>query len=193
MARFRRSGSGVATPFRDKAELTRALSELKISPGNDQAVTHEIYLRLGAIIDKWLAEQGQVEVSPVAKKLIWIARNLGKVSQHMSGLETGFRTSFEIALASQVQKYLALDPTVGSSDRGHEIIYAFQQEAARISRRYSLLGPDFHRQDRTSFAWRTHSITSSARASSVGGISRPSVPLSGASIVSLPACLSLRA
>ena len=42
------------------------------------------------------------------------------------------------------------------------------------SGRYSLLGPDFHRLDRTSFAWRTHSITSSARASSIGGTSRPS-------------------
>src|SRR3954470_714845 len=42
------------------------------------------------------------------------------------------------------------------------------------SGRYSLLGPDFHRQDRASFAWRTHSITSWARASSVGGISSPS-------------------
>src|SRR5829696_5979130 len=31
------------------------------------------------------------------------------------------------------------------------------------SGRYSLLGPDLHRQDRTSFAWRTHSITLSAR------------------------------
>src|SRR6266508_2987342 len=31
------------------------------------------------------------------------------------------------------------------------------------SGRYSLLGPDLHRLDRTSFAWRTHSITSSAR------------------------------
>src|SRR5207247_464436 len=41
------------------------------------------------------------------------------------------------------------------------------------SRRYPLLGPDLHRLDRTSFAWRTHSITSSARASSVGGTSRP--------------------
>src|SRR6266403_3543351 len=41
------------------------------------------------------------------------------------------------------------------------------------SRRYSLLGPDFHRLDRTSFAWRTHSITSSARASNVGGTVRP--------------------
>jgi hypothetical protein len=34
--------------------------------------------------------------------------------------------------------------------------------------------PDFHPLDRTSFAWRTHSITSSAMASSVGGMSRPS-------------------
>src|SRR4051794_24861326 len=42
------------------------------------------------------------------------------------------------------------------------------------SGRYSLLGPDFHRLDRASFAWRTHSITPSARASSVGEISRPS-------------------
>src|SRR5216683_5046389 len=37
------------------------------------------------------------------------------------------------------------------------------------SGRYSLLGPDFHRQDRTSFAWRTYSITSSALTSSVFG------------------------
>src|SRR3954463_5440245 len=42
------------------------------------------------------------------------------------------------------------------------------------SGRYSLLGPDFHRLDRPSFAWRTHSITSSACASSVAGTSRPS-------------------
>src|SRR6516225_8920428 len=42
------------------------------------------------------------------------------------------------------------------------------------SGRYSLLGPDFHRLDRTSFAWRTYSITSSTSASKVGGIARPS-------------------
>src|SRR6476660_3384950 len=41
------------------------------------------------------------------------------------------------------------------------------------SGRYSLLGPDLHRLDRTSFAWRTHSMTSSARASSVGGMLSP--------------------
>src|SRR5262245_19187373 len=42
------------------------------------------------------------------------------------------------------------------------------------SGRYSLLGPDLHRQDRTSFSWRTHSITSSARARNVSGMTRPS-------------------
>src|SRR5262249_53429695 len=42
------------------------------------------------------------------------------------------------------------------------------------SGRYSLLGPDLHPLDRASFAWRTHSITSSARASRVAGTVRPS-------------------
>src|SRR4029453_12777936 len=42
------------------------------------------------------------------------------------------------------------------------------------SGRYSLLGPDLHRQDRASFAWRTYSITSSARAITDAGRSRPS-------------------
>src|SRR6186997_2367106 len=42
------------------------------------------------------------------------------------------------------------------------------------SGRYSLLGPVFHRLDRTSFAWRTHSITSSARLINDDGTVRPS-------------------
>ena len=43
------------------------------------------------------------------------------------------------------------------------------------SGRYPLLGPDLHRLDRTSFAWRTYSITSSATESSAGGTVRPSI------------------
>src|SRR5512145_2197431 len=62
------------------------------------------------------------------------------------------------------------------------------------SGRYSLLGPDFHRLDRTSFAWRTHSITSSARARSVGGTVRPSIRAVSALITSsnLLACTTGR-
>src|SRR5215469_13906415 len=70
------------------------------------------------------------------------------------------------------------------------------------SGRYSLLGPHFHRLDRTSFAWRTHSITASARASSEGGTSRASALavlrlitssyLVGACTGSLPGLVPLR-
>src|SRR3974390_1632153 len=42
------------------------------------------------------------------------------------------------------------------------------------SGRYSLLGPDFHRLDRTSFAWRTHSTTSSASDRRLSEIFTPS-------------------
>jgi hypothetical protein len=50
----------------------------------------------------------------------------------------------------------------------------WSRRATPSIQRYSLLGPDFHRQDRTSFAWRTHSITSSASARSFAGMSRRS-------------------
>src|ERR1700749_1563753 len=42
------------------------------------------------------------------------------------------------------------------------------------SGRYPLLGPDLHRLDRTSFAWRTYSITSSAATCNVCGTASPS-------------------
>src|SRR5262249_16774942 len=40
----------------------------------------------------------------------------------------------------------------------------------------SLIGPDFHRLDRTSFAWRTHSITSSASCCNPSVSFNPSAP-----------------
>jgi hypothetical protein len=60
------------------------------------------------------------------------------------------------------------------------------------SGRYSLLGPDSHRLDRTSFAWRTHSITSSAAASSLSGTVSPSILAAGALMTSsnLLACIT---
>src|SRR5215211_1311685 len=43
------------------------------------------------------------------------------------------------------------------------------------SGRYPLLGPDSHRLDCTSFSWRTHSMTSSARSRIDVGTINPSV------------------
>ena len=51
------------------------------------------------------------------------------------------------------------------------------------SGRYSLLGPDFHRLDRTSFAWRTHPTTSTASTSFAS--SNPAAP-QGRRVFSVP-------
>jgi hypothetical protein len=63
--------------------------------------------------------------------------------------------------------------------RNRCVCFVFGVAAASRNTRFqaacwALPGPDLHRLDRTSFAWRTHSITSSAMASRVGGIVRPS-------------------
>jgi hypothetical protein len=90
------------------------------------------------------------------------------------------------------------------AEPGNRCVYASQPLSPVVTQhslpsgRYSLLGPVFHRLDRTSFAWhsldhlvdadehggtvkpsalavlRSHSITSSARARSGGGTSSPS-------------------
>ena len=73
-----------------------------------------------------------MEVSPVAKALLSIGRNLTDAVRLLSGHETGLRTSVEIEVTSQTAEFLALDPAVGSRAKARELIAAFQREAARI-------------------------------------------------------------
>jgi hypothetical protein len=133
MVRFVPIGSGIASPLRDEAELRCTLAELRVSDYLDEAAIHEIYLRLGVIIGKWLSEQERVEVDPVAKTLLRMARNLSEVSHLMSGLDAGLRNSFEITAASQVTKYLALEPTVGSVGKAQKLMLSLRRQADQVS------------------------------------------------------------
>ena len=85
MARFASSGSGIAAPLRSEAELRRVLSELSVADTLDAAAIQEIYLELSIIIGKWFAEQERVEIEPVSKALLTIAKNLNEACQVMSG------------------------------------------------------------------------------------------------------------
>jgi hypothetical protein len=131
MARFSARGSGVATPTREKAELARVLSELRLAQPSEDHLVDEIYFRLAVIIGKWFAEQERVEVQPVASALLRMAKNLSEVSQLMGGLETGWRTGFEITVASQLRQYLARDPTIGSD--AESLMTSFRQGADQIA------------------------------------------------------------
>jgi hypothetical protein len=131
MARFPAKSSGLAHPYKERAELTPVLFELHVARSIDDRAADEIYSKLATIIGKWFAEQERVEIEPVAKALLRTAKNLSEISLLMSGRETGFRTGFEIAVASQLGEYLALDPTIGSE--AHDLMASFREQAAQIS------------------------------------------------------------
>jgi hypothetical protein len=155
MARFPARGPGAARPVREKAELTRVLSELHLPQSIDDRAVDEIYFKLAVIIGKWFAEQERLEVKPVASALLRMARNLSEVSQLMSGLETGFRTGFDIAVASQLVRYLTLEPTIDS--KAHELMASFRQQAAQIGHvcmiGYTDLSREAGKQGRLALEW----------------------------------------
>jgi hypothetical protein len=133
MTRLPASGASVASPYLDEGNLRRVLSDLRIGHAFDATAVHEIYLRLGEIIGRWMSEQQRLEVSPVARALLSMAKNLGEVSVLLGGLETGIHSDLEITVASRTAEYLAMDPTVGSLEKARELVSAFQQDAARMA------------------------------------------------------------
>jgi hypothetical protein len=125
-------GASIATPRRDERELKLALIELGVGGAFDDSAIHELYLRIAKIHGAWLSEQEAAGVSPVAKALRSIGRNLIDASEFLSGQETGLRTHIEIEATSQAARILALDPSVRSLTKARVLISAFQLEAARI-------------------------------------------------------------
>jgi hypothetical protein len=132
MTRLPISGTSIASPLRSEGELKRVLSDLRVDVSSPAAV-HEIYLSLASIIGKWMSEQQRLEASSVAGSLLATARSLDEASLVLGGFETGLHSDLEIAVASRIAKYLALDPTVGSLAKAQELISSFRQDAARIA------------------------------------------------------------
>ena len=133
MARLSTSGASVASPHRDEGELLRVLSNLHVGHAFDAAAVHQLYLKLGTIIGQWMSEQQRLEVSVVGKVLLSTAKNLSEASALLGGLEIGIHSDLEIAAASHVAEYLAMDPTVGSLGKAGELVSAFQRDAARMA------------------------------------------------------------
>jgi hypothetical protein len=132
MNRLPVSGSSIASPLRDEGELKRVLSDLRIDVSSPSAI-HEIYLSLASIIGQWMSEQQRLEVSSVAGSLLSTAKSLNEVVLTLGGFETGLHSDLEIAVASRITKYFALDPSVSSLAKAQEVISSFRQEAARIA------------------------------------------------------------
>jgi len=90
-------------------------------------------LKLGQIIGQWMSVQQQLEVSTVAGSLLSTAGSLNSASVILGGIETGIHKDLEIAVASRIAQYLALEPGVQSLVEAQELISSFRQQALRIA------------------------------------------------------------
>jgi hypothetical protein len=127
-------GAGVASPNKGKEEFRKVLSDLHADQLLDCDAAHSLYWNLGAIIGKWISGlEARMEASPIATALLSTSRNLSEVSRLLSGRETGFRTGIEIGVTNETVRYLAQDPSLGSTTSAPEFVSAFARDAARIA------------------------------------------------------------
>jgi hypothetical protein len=133
MSRLPKSGAWIVSPVRDEDVLGRALSDLRLARAVGPATIHDTYLKLGQIIGQWMSEQQQLEVSTVARSLLSTSRSLNDACVVLGGIETGIHTDLEIAVASRIAHYLALEPGVDSIVEARALISSFRQQALRIA------------------------------------------------------------
>jgi hypothetical protein len=132
MTRLPLSGALIVIPSRGEEELRCVLIDMRVHELGPTEI-HDLYFELATIIGKWSSVQQQLEASSVAKALLSLGTDLSQASRFLAGLERGFHTDLEIAVASRMAEYLALDVNVGSLERARELISAFGREAQRMA------------------------------------------------------------
>jgi hypothetical protein len=133
MARLPISGVTVSTPLRREADLQQVLVELCREGDFSESDAKKFYSRLGRIIGQWSAEHNRPEISPLAKTLIAMRRELDRMSRILSGHETGLHERHDIEVVSQLATILALDPEVGSRQQADKLIDSFRRDAAKLA------------------------------------------------------------
>ena len=101
MARLPISGSTVATPHLDQADLRNVLVELCPEGDFNESDSKEFYRRLARIIGHWSAEHDRPDIAPIVKQLMQTSKDLDAVCKLLHGHETGIREDTEIQFMSQ--------------------------------------------------------------------------------------------
>ena len=133
MTRLPTRGSTSASPSLEEAALHATLVGVGVGDFFDEGRRHELYMNLSGIVGRWSAEEERLESSPIINALRSTAQHLDEIAIMLAGHETGLRSTRDMELVSQLAEYMALDPTVGSIDRAHELITSFREGAARIA------------------------------------------------------------
>ena len=142
MARLPTSGSTVATPHLDQADVRNVLAQLCPDGKFSESDINEIYSRLGRIIGQWSAEDSRLDTAPLIKTFEAMSKELKKASKILGGHETGLREIQDIELVSKLVAILALDPEVGSPEQADQLIASFRCNAAKLAHACLVAGRD---------------------------------------------------
>ena len=133
MARLPISGSAVATPHLDKADLRNVLAQLCPDGKFSESDVETCYWRLARILGQWSAEDNRLDIAPLAQTFMVMSKELKKVAEILSGHETGLHEIHDIAIVSQLATILALDPEIGSRRQADRLIDSFRGDAGKMA------------------------------------------------------------
>jgi hypothetical protein len=133
MARLPISGSTLATPHLDEADLRNVLAQLCPDGKFSESDTSKFYGWLAQIIGQWSAEDNRLDIAPLARTFTAMGKELKKVVEILSGHETGLHEIHDIKIVSQLAMILALDPEVGSRGQADKLIASFRGDAAKLA------------------------------------------------------------
>jgi hypothetical protein len=133
MARLPTSGSTVATPHLDQADLRNVLAQLCPDGKFSESDVEACYWRLARIIGEWSAEDNRLDIAPLAQTFTAMSKELKKIAEILSGHETGCREIHDIEIVSQLAMMLALDPEVGSRQQADKLISSFRGDAVKLA------------------------------------------------------------
>jgi hypothetical protein len=157
MKRLPITDTSLASLQLDEAELKQVVNELGAAAAYDDSGIHDLHTRLAAIHGRWWAERGAKETAPVVNALGKLASHLAKITELLSGHDTGLHNPVVIETTSQIVCALARNTAVSSVDAARGLIETFKRDAAKVqdacSTAFADLTAPSPKEGRDRFGW----------------------------------------
>jgi hypothetical protein len=146
VARLPTSGTTLVSAQRNEAEFRHVLSELCPEHSFSNSSVEHLFSKLEEVIGLWFAQTNRLDIELVTKRLRAIFEQLDGCAKTLGALQTGLHEDIDITVASQLARFLALNPKIGSIERGRILLSGFQKDAARIAHACLVAATDWDQQ-----------------------------------------------
>jgi hypothetical protein len=133
VARLPTSGKTLVSAKRNEAEFRHVLSELCPEHSFGDSSMKDLYSKLEEVIGLWFAQTNRLDISLVTRRFRVISEQLDDSAKTLGALQTGLHEVIDMTVASQLARFLALNPDIGSVKQSRIFLSAFQEDATRIA------------------------------------------------------------